>query len=188
MESGMFCGRPGVAGKWIGCRQRGLTAFELVVALGIAALLATLAVPGFAGLRRSAALSAAANELIWAFHLARSSAALRGQPVSVCLTRDERTCVPAPDVVGLGWLVYQPESQVAAQPGSPVMVLHSFHLPPEITVSATRPAVTFWPVTRAGSTSTFELCDVEGHAPGRSIIVSQTGRPRVAVEAAQCAR
>ncbi len=188
MGNGIVCRARWVARKYTGCRQRGLTAFELVVALGICALLATLAVPGFAGLRRSAGLSAAANELIWALHLARSSAALRGLPVTVCLTRDEHTCVPGPDVVGLGWLVFQPESQAVAQPGSPAVVLHSFHLPPDVTVSATRPAVTFWPVTRAGSTSTFELCDVEGRAPGRSIVVSQTGRPRVAVEAAKCAR
>jgi type IV fimbrial biogenesis protein FimT len=89
MGSGIVCRARWVARKYTGCRQRGLTAFELVVALGICALLATLAVPGFAGLRRSAGLSAAANELIWALHLARSSAALRGLPVTVCLTRDE---------------------------------------------------------------------------------------------------
>ncbi len=38
-------------------RQRGLTAMELVAAWGIAALLATLAVPGFAALRRSTGLT-----------------------------------------------------------------------------------------------------------------------------------
>jgi hypothetical protein len=47
--------------------------------------------------------------------------------------------------------------------------------------------VTFWPVTRAASTSTFELCQVGRRATGRSIVVSQTGRPRVATEAASCA-
>jgi hypothetical protein len=64
-------------------------------------------------------------------------------------------------------------------------VLSRFKLPPRLTVSASRPTVTFWPVTRAASTSTFDLCDVAG--AGRSIIVSQTGRPRVATEATSCA-
>ncbi len=46
------------------------TAVELVATLGIAALLAAAAVPGFAALRRSTGLTAAANELLGAIHLA----------------------------------------------------------------------------------------------------------------------
>lgn len=168
--------------------QAGFTAVELAVALVIVALLVTLAVPGFAGLRRSADMSSAANELVWALHLARSSARLQGQPTALCLTRDEKTCVPTPDVPGAGWLVFHPAGQaVATQSGITWPLLHSFQLPKGVTVTGTRPTVTFWPVSRAGSNGTFDLCDVESRAPGRSIVVSQTGRPRVATEAASCA-
>jgi type IV fimbrial biogenesis protein FimT len=173
---------PSRSGQW------GVTAVELAVALAIAALLATLAVPGFASLRRSADVSSAANELVWALHLARSSARLRGQAVTVCLSRDDKNCIATPDAVAAGWLVFHPTGQaVGTQLIAAGPPLHSFHLPPEITVTASRPAVTFWPVSRAGSTSTFELCDVENRTPGRAIVVSQTGRPRVAAEAAECA-
>jgi type IV fimbrial biogenesis protein FimT len=162
--------------------------FELMVALAIAALLTSLAVPGFAGLRRSAGLSSAANELLWALHMARSSAVLRGLPVAVCLTGDDQTCLAAPDVPAVGWLVFLPEGQATVtRPGPVGTLLHSFHLPAGLAVSGTRPAVTFWPVSRASSTSTFDLCDVRAHGPGRSIVVSQTGRARVAAEAAPCA-
>jgi type IV fimbrial biogenesis protein FimT len=168
--------------------QSGVTAVELAVALAIAALLATLAVPGFASLRRSVGVSSAANELLWALHLARSSARLHGQAVTVCLSRNEKTCLATPDAVAAGWLVFHPAGHAAGTQliaaGPP---LHSFHLPPGMTVTASRPAVTFWPVSRAGSTGTFELCDAQNRTPGRSIVVSQTGRPRVAAEAAQCA-
>jgi type IV fimbrial biogenesis protein FimT len=168
--------------------QAGFTAVELAVALVIVALLASLAVPGFAGLRRSADMSSAANELVWALHLARSSARLQAQPTALCLTRDEKTCVPTPDVAGAGWLVFHPAGQaVATQTGVTGPLLHSFRLPKGVTVTGTRPTVTFWPVSRAGSTGTFDLCDFENRAPGRSIVVSQTGRPRVATEAASCA-
>jgi type IV fimbrial biogenesis protein FimT len=180
----------------MGCRARrerarratGFTVVELMLALGIAALLVTLAVPGFAGLRRSADMSSAANELLWALHHARSSAGLRGLPVTVCLTADERSCLVRPDGPAPGWLVFQAVSPSAvAQPPSPSAVMHRFRLPADITVTATRPAVTFWPVARAGSTSTFELCEVTNATRGRSIVVSQTGRPRVAAEAPSCA-
>jgi type IV fimbrial biogenesis protein FimT len=151
--------------------------------------LATLAVPGFAALRRSTGLSSAANELLGAIHLARSAAGRRGVPAVVCLTADARTCVSQPGGPAIGWLVFHTEGAGAvAQPTSPGAVFHTFHLSPDISISGTRPALTFWPVARAGSTGTFELCDVERRAPGKVIVVSQTGRPRVAAESASCGR
>jgi hypothetical protein len=108
--------------------------------------------------------------------------------VALCLTADDRECLPTSDAAAAGWLVYLPAGQATATRAAPVgEVLHRFQLPTGLAVSGSRPAVTFWPVTRASSTSTFELCDVRGHGPGRSIVVSQTGRPRVAAEAAPCA-
>lgn len=171
----------------VGGRQQGLTAVELMVALAIAAILAGMAVPGFAALYRSASVSSAANELVWALHLARSSAWAKGQPVTLCLSKDRLTCVTTPDASAAGWLVFHPSGATAASQliaaGPP---LHTFELPERLTVAATRPAITFWPAARAGSTGTFEVCDADHRAAGRSIVVSQTGRPRVEAEAAAC--
>ena len=170
-----------------GCHQLGFTATEILVALAVAGVLMSLAVPGFAALARSMGLSSAANELLAALHMARSSAVLRGLPVAVCLTADDRTCVAAPDSAATGWLVFMPEGSaaVSSRPAVVGEVLTRFHLPDRLTVSASRPTVTFWPVARAAATSTFDLCDLAG--AGRSIVVSQTGRPRVATEATSCA-
>ena len=169
-----------------GCHQLGFTATEILVALAIAGVLMSLAVPGFAALARSMGLSSAANELLAALHVARSSAILRGLPVAVCLTADDRTCVAAPDSAATGWLVFMPEgSSAVSRPAVVREVITRFHLPDRLTVSASRPTVTFWPVARAAATSTFDLCDLAG--AGRSIVVSQTGRPRVATEATSCA-
>jgi type IV fimbrial biogenesis protein FimT len=157
-----------------------------MVALAVVGVLTTLAVPGFAALTRAAGLSSAANELLTALHTARSSAVRRGSPVAVCLTADDQTCVAVPDSAASGWLVFVPDgAAVAARPVVIGEVLSRFHLPDRLTVSASRPTVTFWPVTRAAATSTFDLCDLAG--TGRSIVVSQTGRPRVATEATSCA-
>jgi type IV fimbrial biogenesis protein FimT len=183
MECRESIGRIAVARKGL---QRGLTVTELLVTMAIAVVLASLAVPGFATLARTFGLSSAANELLLALHTARSSAVLRGLPVAVCLTADDDTCLTLPDAAAQGWLVFVPEggAGVTSQPRVRE-VLSRFQLPRRLTISASRPTVTFWPVTRASSTSTFDLCDVAG--VGRSIVVSQTGRARVATEATSCA-
>jgi len=168
--------------------QRGFTATEFVVTLALAGVLMSLAVPGFAALARSFGLSSAANELLSALHTARAAAVLRGLPVAVCLTSDDATCLAEPGASASGWLVFVADGASAvARPAVVGEVLSRFQLPRTLTVSASRPTVTFWPVTRAGSTSTFDLCDVAGRGTGRAIVVSQTGRPRVAAEAASCA-
>ncbi|HEV7716446.1 MAG TPA: GspH/FimT family pseudopilin [Steroidobacteraceae bacterium] len=178
------------AGGVVG-RHRGFTVLELMVVVGIAAVLATLAVPSFGSLRRAAGLSAATNQLLWALHFARSAAVLNGQAVTLCLSADDATCVGSAAASARGWLVFYQSSGPSAvhssgqpDPGNPL--LHSFQLPVDVAVHGSRAAVTFWPVTRASSTSTFDLCSVGASAPGRAVVVSQTGRPRVAVEQALC--
>ncbi len=184
MERREWGGRIAVGKGW--GLQLGFTATEILVALAVAGVLMSLAVPGFAALARSMGLSSAANELLGALHMARSSAVLRGLPVAVCLTADDRTCIAAPDSAAAGWLVFVPDgSSAVSRPAVVGEVITRFHLPDRLTVSASRPTVTFWPVARAAATSTFDLCDLAG--AGRSIVVSQTGRPRVATEATSCA-
>jgi type IV fimbrial biogenesis protein FimT len=192
MERRDCAGRIAVGKRWLGSwgaavgHQLGFTAMELLVTLAVAGMLMSLAVPGFAALSRSVGLSSAANELLTALYTARSSAVLRGLPVAVCLTADEQTCVSVPDAAAIGWLVFVPDgSSAASKPARVGEVLTRFHLPDRLTVSASRPTVTFWPVARAAATSTFDLCDLAG--AGRSIVVSQTGRPRVAAEPTSCA-
>lgn len=177
------------AGPAVAAGQRGFTMIELLVTLAVAAVLMSLAVPGFAALARSFGLSSAANELLSALYMARSAAVLRGLPVAVCLTSDDSTCVTTPGQAATGWLVFVADSGAAAASRPAVVgeVLSRFRLSGRLAVSASRPTVTFWPVARAGTTGTFDLCDVGGAGAGRSIVVSQTGRPRVSAEAASCA-
>ena len=58
-------------------------------------------------------------------------------------------------------------------------LLGRFELPERLGVTGSRVAVTYWPVSRAGTTSTFTLCHATRLARTRAVIVSQTGRPRL---------
>ena len=171
-------------------RARGVTALELMVVVGVAAVLATLAMPSFARMRRAASLSAATNQLLWALNFARSSAVLNSTPVTLCLSGGwEVLRGISGDRAALdGWSSISPAGASCTQPAA-APLLHAFTLPEDVSVHGTRAAVTFWPVARAGTTSTFDLCGIGSGTSmaGRAVVVSQTGRSRVATEDAACA-
>lgn len=190
MEKGVcWVCRPAGAGEVGGARSRGFTVLELMVVVAIAAVLAALAAPSFGSFRRAAGVSTATAELLGALHFARSSAVLNGLPVTLCLSADAATCASSDSVAAIGWLVFaRPDASAFSSSVGDQNILRSFRLPPDVSVHASRTAVTFWPITRAGTTSTFDVCDVGGAVRGRAVVVSQTGRPRVAVEDATCAQ
>jgi type IV fimbrial biogenesis protein FimT len=169
-------------------RGRGVTLVELLAVIAIVAILASMAAPTFGSLRRTAGVGAAASELLAALHFARSAAALDGRAVTLCLSADDQTCVGSASVAAKGWLVFaQPDPRVAASAVVVPPVLRHFHVAEGVIVRGSRPAVTFWPAARASLTSTFDVCDARREVAGRAVVVSQTGRPRVAAEEASCA-
>lgn len=169
-------------------RLRGFTLIEMLGVVTIVAILASLAAPSFGSLRRSVGVGTAAGELLSALHFARSSAILNGLPVTLCLSQDDLTCVSSAASAARGWLVFvEPHAKVGVPASVVPPVLRHFRAPGDVILRGSRVAVTFWPTTRASTTSTFDVCDVTRGVPGRAVVVSQTGRPRVAVEEASCA-
>jgi type IV fimbrial biogenesis protein FimT len=162
-----------------------MTLVELMVVVAIVAILATMAAPTFGSLRRTAAVGAAATELLAALHFARSAAVLDSQPVTLCLSADGQSCVSSSADPANGWLVFaQPGAGVAASATVVPPVLRHFQVAAGVVVRGSRAAVTFWPTARASLTSTFDICDVRQAVAGRAVVLSQMGRPRM--EDASC--
>ncbi|WP_018141471.1 GspH/FimT family pseudopilin [Thioalkalivibrio sp. ALJ7] len=65
-------------------RPHGFTLVELMVTIAVAAILITIAVPGFQALVQNNRATALANQLTTAINLARSEAIRRGEVASVC--------------------------------------------------------------------------------------------------------
>jgi len=161
-------------------RMRGLTLWELLCTLSIAAITLTAGVPAFRSFLLDSRLTADVNGWVLAVQLARSEAFKRGRPVMVCKTDDTRRCGGADLPADAGWMVYvnldddYPPQRSAAEP---LLYVHDAELIG--TVISNRPYYEFR-VGRRSTNGTIVFCDSRGATAARAVIVSYTGRPRVA--------
>jgi type IV fimbrial biogenesis protein FimT len=169
---------------------RAATLAELLVVLALATTLFALAAPSFATTRKSAEAAAAAHQLHLALHFARSSAIRRGVPTALCLSGDGRSCLERIEPPARYWLVFHDHVRGtgAVQVSGEDELLRRFEAAPAVEVRGTRTAVTYWPVSRAGTTSTFRVCLQAEPNSRRTVVVSQNGRPRATQDAVPCAR
>lgn len=160
--------------------QHAFTLWELLCTLSIAAVTLTLGVPAFRGFLLDARLTADVNGWVLAVQLARSEAAKRGRPVIVCKTDDTRRCGDKGLPIDAGWMVYvnlDDEYPPQRSPAEPLLYMHAAELTG--TVVSNRPYFEFR-VGKRSTNGTVVFCDSRGAAAARAVIISYTGRPRVA--------
>jgi type IV fimbrial biogenesis protein FimT len=153
----------------------GMTLIELLFGLGIVAILAGLAVPGFHQSLRASAVRAATYELLAGLQQTRGSAILESQAGMLCPSDASGNCLPAA-TAGTYWR-WSTES-----PGHP-QEFRARALPEGIVARASRSPIRFSPNALNASNATLTICDLHGAAPPRAIIINVSGRARVAVAA-----
>ena len=167
---------PGTA--WRG--RRGITLIELITALAIVAILATIAVPGFSSLYHDVERTATVNNLLQALYLARSESAKRGAMVTLCRSADSSACANALAGWSVGWMVFvnlDRDDPPRRDAGEPVIAVYQGWSAG--TITSNRLAYSFRPFQQGVVNGTLLFCDREGGAAARAIIISHTGRPRV---------
>jgi type IV fimbrial biogenesis protein FimT len=169
------------------CRS-GLTLIELVIALAVASLLLSLAVPAFSSLMRQNRLVAATNELFTGIYLARTEAVKRGRRVTLCKSADQAAC-SATGGYDQGWIVFEdPNNNAQLDPGE--ALIQSRNGSSSATITGNSPVSSYVSYNPIGATRTASGALQMGTitvclAPdARRIIVSRAGRPRV--ERANC--
>ncbi|WP_093534050.1 GspH/FimT family pseudopilin [Stenotrophomonas rhizophila] len=157
--------------------SHGISLVQLLLAVGIIATLAGIALPTFKDLLDRIRADQVRMQLLSAFAAARSTAITRRHPVSVCASDDGQRC--APDWAA-GWLIYlDPMEQ--AQPAAREDVLHyqrgTRNQGVHAVGSAGRPALRFAANGRSfGSNLTVAVC-VRGRRRAE-VRVNNSGRAR----------
>lgn len=165
--------------------QSGFSLTELLLAIALLGIVTGFSVPGFRSLQLDAARSRQVNQFVQSIHLARSEAMKRNAVISLCPSRDAATCAAAGTAWDAGWLVFgnaDRDSPAALDPGEPVLQVY----PPWHggQMLGNRATLSFRSFGQSGVTATYVFCDERGSAAARAVIISQTGRPRIATRTA----
>ena len=162
-----------------GLQKAGYTLAELLVGMSILGLLLGLAAPGFGRLLREAEMSRAVNQLVTDVHRARQSAQLRARTVTLCASANGRACDNGLDWSD-GWLL---AAAASGEVGSAAALSRaSGTRAVGIRVVANRRAFEFRPFTLRDTNGSLWFCDLRGKARERRVVISPTGRPRLAFE------
>jgi len=159
-------------------RITGFTVLELVYVVVIAGIVLGLGVPTLRDVTLEARRATAAGSLVAALRFARNEAQLRARPILWCLSLDRRQCAAG---AGDGWIVFDAaEGSEPAAPDATAMPLRVGALPQDFLLTTNRAVFEFRPFPRRSTNGTIDICDPRGTARSIAVIVSYSGRPRLA--------
>lgn len=159
----------------------GFTLIEIMIALAVLSILGVIAVPGFTNLINDSTRANAVNSFIHTVFLARSEAIKRGEIVSICKSTNGADCAAGADGWDAGWITFvntdRDEPPVRDENEKLLQVQDGWR---QGRISSNRPAYSFRPHIQGVINGTLVFCDRRGSAAARAVIISHTGRPRVA--------
>jgi type IV fimbrial biogenesis protein FimT len=175
---------------------RGFTLIELMVTIGVAAILIGLAVPSFLTTIQDSRMTSSVNDLLVSMQLARSESIKRHVPVTVCHSADANSNDPSCGGDGWqdGWIVFVDSTDANPDPNGSFdngeELLHTgagFKKVTATTAANAAPLATYltflgtgFPQGDVPGGRNMLLCD-DRHSDtaGRVLNISQTGRPQV---------
>jgi len=161
-------------------KSGGYSLYELLMTLSLVAVVATLGVPSFGGIVANHRLRTEVDSLFHAIHLARKESIVRRRVMSLCPTLDGVTCEPDTDW-STGWMMFvnvDRDWPAVRDADEPVVKWARVHA--RNRVVANRQSFSLRSTELRATNGTLVFCDRAGRAKPRALVVSYTGRPRVA--------
>lgn len=161
-------------------QHRGYSLYELLATTTLIAVLLLAGIPTFSSLTARQLQSIEINALFHAIHLARKESIMRRRVVSICPSRDQQSCATRTEW-STGWLMFENkdrDSPPQVDAGEPILQSHK--VAGDITIRANRHAFTLRSTFQRATNGTLVVCDRRRRVPAKALVVSYTGRPRVA--------
>jgi len=165
-------------------KQHGFTLIELMVTIGLAAVLLSMAVPAVGEFIANSRRAGAVNDLVSSLHVARSTAITTNARVTVCPSAGGADC----EAVSWdqGWIVFGDADSDQTVDGGEVIVATSdgaagltFTSAEFATFLMYRPTGRVMNATVNGNSGEFTVCDRRGNDHARVMIIELSGRPRI---------
>ena len=162
-----------------GKAEAGFTLIEILLALAVAAVLMSIALPPLRDLLQRQRIVSAANELVANINLARQHAVLKREIAVMCPSLDAASCTGG-NRWEHGWIVFRDPDRNGA-PDLSTDVLRVGSVVENLLIdSAGRTRIRYMPSGAASGTNlTIKLCDTGFPDQSRAVVVSNPGRPRV---------
>jgi len=163
------------------CKNEGYSLYELLMTTVLIALLLLIGIPSFSSMMARAEQRAEIDALFHAVHVARKESIMRRRVVSLCPSSDGDSCSPGSDW-SAGWLMFENkdrDSPPIIDTGEPVLQYH--RVAPNIAIRANRRGFTLRATFLRATTGTLVVCDLKNRVSPRALVISYTGRPRVAL-------
>ena len=160
--------------------NQGFTLYELLLSMVLIAIVAGIAVPSFSAVIARQQQRVEIDALFHAIHLARKESVMRRKVVSLCPSRDGRRCSASRDWSD-GWLMFENadrDSPPRIDAGETVLRRH--RASGRLLISANRKGFTLRATFLRATNGTFVFCDPAQRIAPKALVVSYTGRPRVA--------
>ena len=160
----------------------GFSLYELLVTLAVAAVVLAVGVPSLGVLVARNRQHVEINALFHAIHAARKESITKRRVVSLCPSSDGATCRPGRDWSD-GWILFvndDRDSPPSIDAGEAVLQRHASDK--SIRLSANRRGFTLRGTRLRATNGTIVACDVGDRVAAKALVISYTGRPRVALK------
>ena len=160
----------------------GYSLYELVMTLGLFALVLTLGLPSLGAIVANSRLRVEVDQFFHAVHLARKESIVRRRVMTICPTRNGTDCGGRADW-SEGWMLFvNVDRDLPAARDRDEPVVKWVLVQPGNRIVANRDSFSLRATDLRATNGTLVFCDRNGRARPRALVVSYTGRPRVAYE------